>query len=239
MRKGRGALVSALAPALFLGFSAHAFSQDSSTTEFWPEADVFLGLHSNVRLILSAKRERDAEFRNTEVAADIEVSLHRFRPALTLPWVDQDATRRTLISLRAGYKYKRSFDKTPPVHENRPDIEFTLRWILGKGILVGNRGRCEFRFVNGSPFSWRYRDRVRVERDFQLRGYKFTCYASTEPFYNSRNSTWDQFRFSGGMVLPLGRWFALEPYYLLQTVTDSQPRFTNALGLVAQAHWAR
>src|SRR5215831_2536064 len=103
MRIDRGIVLLVIAPALFLGSTTLAFSQDSSTTEFWPEANVFLRLNPNIRLIFSAKRERDAEFKNTEAAGNIEVSLHRFRPVLALPWVDQDGTRRTLISLRAGY----------------------------------------------------------------------------------------------------------------------------------------
>jgi hypothetical protein len=97
---------------------------------------------------------------------------------------------------------------TPAVHENRPGLELTLRWVLLKSILVSNRAHWELRFVSGSPFSWRYRDRLRVEKDIELRRYTFTCYIAAEPFYNSRRGTWDRFRFSAGTVLPAGKWFA-------------------------------
>jgi hypothetical protein len=210
-----------------------------STNEFWPEASVFFTLPLNFRLIASAKRERDAEFKNTEVGGDLEFSLHRFRPLLSLPWEDEDATRKSLVTIRAGYKYKRSFEETPPVHENRPDLEVTLRWLFRGDIVVSNRALWELRFVSGSPFSWRYRNRLRIEKDFKLHGYTFSSYIAAEPFYNASKSSWDRFRFSGGTVFPLGRRFAIEPYYLRQIVTDSQPRFTNALGLVAQVHWSK
>jgi len=225
--------------ALFCLLAACGLAQEASTTnEFWPEIDTFLKMSPNLRLIFVAKRERDAELaRNSELSGEIEWSVHRFQPVLTLPWVDQDATRKSMISFRAGHKYKRSFDKTPVVHENRPQAEFTLRWIFAENILVSNRARWEFRFVSGSPFSWRYRDRVQVERDFKLNKYTFTSYINGEPFYSSGTSRWDRFRFSGGAVFPFGRWFALEPFYLRQIDTHSPPRNTNALGLGAQVHW--
>jgi hypothetical protein len=227
---------SAFRPALLCILAFPAFSQNATTNEFWPEVDVYLPVHSNVRLILSAKKERDTDVRSSEVGANIEWSLHRFPPILGVPWVDQDATRRTLISFRAGYLYKRSYDQTPPVHENRPQVEFTLRWVFLGNVVVSNRARWEFRFVQGSAFSWRYRDQLKFEKDLKLHGYTFTCYIAAEPFYNSAKSSWDRFRFSGGTVLPIVKWLAVEPYYLRQIVTDSQPRYTNALGLVAHVH---
>ena len=229
--------VSRFGLLLFCLIVGNAVAEEAaSTNEFWPEASVFITAHPNVRVILTTKRERDAEFRNSEVGGTIEWSLHRFRPVIHGPWVDQDATRKTLITAESGYKYKLSFDETPPVHENRPDVAVTLRWVFPEDILVSNRACWEFRFVSGSPFSWRYRDRVEIEKDFKIRRYTFTCYIAAEPFFNSKTGTWDRFRFMGGTVLPLGRRFAIEPYYLRQIVTDGQPRYTNALGLAAKVH---
>src|SRR5262249_50097525 len=118
---------------------------------------------------------------NTELGADIEVSLHRFRPVLRLPWEDFDGTRKTLVSFRAGYRYKRSFDSAPPVHESRPDVECTLRWAFYRDIIVSNRARWEFRFVSSSPFSWRYRNQLKVEKDLNLNGHTFSAYVAAEP----------------------------------------------------------
>jgi hypothetical protein len=108
--------------------------------------------------------------------------------------------------------------------------------VLRENIVVSNRSRLELRYVDNSPFSWRYRDQLKAERDFELRRYTFTSYVAAEPFYNSKTNKWDRFRFSGGVVLPLRKWLAVEPYYLLQIVTDSQPRFTNAFGFIVQVH---
>lgn len=224
---------------LFAILTTHAVSQTTnSTNEFWPEADVFLTVHPNVRLILTAKRERDVEFLNTETGGAFEVSFHRFLPALNLPWRDQDATRRTLISIGAGYKYKRSFGTEPPVHENRAEMNLTLRWVLHQNILVSSRSRWEGRFVSDAPFSWRFRDQLKLEKDFKLDGQTFTTYIAAEPFYDARTSKWDRFRLSCGAVFPIGRRFAAEPYYLRQRVTNAEPRFTNAVGLVLQVHQA-
>ena len=94
--------------------------------------------------------------------------------------IGQDATRAKRITIRAGYRYKRSLNTEVPVNENRPTAEFTLRWVFPEGVLMSNRARGEFRFVNGA-FSWRYRDLLKFEKDFHMRDYAFTAYTSAEP----------------------------------------------------------
>jgi len=216
-----------------------AFSQNQTTNEFWPEAQLFYELQPGLRLVISAKRERDIDFKNTETGAELEYSFHRRRPIIDSPWVDLDATRRALVSIRIGYKYKLAFDEPRPVHENRPHAEFTTRKVFIGNILVSNRALWEFRLISGSPYSWRYRNRLQVEKDLRLNRYSFTCYLAGEPFYNSGKSSWNQFRFSTGVVLPVGRRLAVEPYYLRQIINDSEPRYTNALGLVGKVYWGK
>ena len=208
---------------------------ENTTTEFWPELDAFFSLSEHLRLIVSAKRERDIDFSNDEFGADLELSVSHFRPFLLGRVIELDATRAKRITIRAGYRYKRSLNTGAPVNENRPTAEFTLRWVFAEGILMSNRARGEFRFVNGA-FSWRYRDLLKFEKDFHLRHYELTAYASAEAFYNSATGTWDRFRFSGGMLFPLGKRFAAEPYYTRQIATHSHPRNINALGLTLQLH---
>jgi hypothetical protein len=208
---------------------------ENTVTEFWPEVDTFFSLSEHLRFIVSAKKERDVDFSNAEFGTDLELSVSHFRPFLLGRLIELDATRAKRLTVRAGYRYKRSLNTGVPVNENRPTAEFTLRWVFGEGILMSNRARGELRFVNGA-FSWRYRDLLKIDKEFHLRHYELTVYASAEAFYNSATSTWDRFRFSGGMLFPLGKRFAAEPYYTRQIATHSNPRNIDAVGLIFQMY---
>jgi hypothetical protein len=186
-----------------------------------------------VRFIVSAKKERDVDYSNTEYGGDLEVSVRRFRPLLFRRLLELDATRAKRISIRVGYRYKRSLNTGTPVNENRPTAEFTLRWMFPGDFLMSNRARGEFRFVNG-VYSWRYRDLIKFDKEIQVRHYAFTAYTSAEAFYDSGPNQWNRFRFTGGMLFPLGKRFAFEPYYTYQISPHSQPRGLNALGLALQ-----
>ena len=100
---------------------------------------------------------------------------------------------------------------------------------------MSNRARGEFRFVNGA-YSWRYRNQMKFDKDFQVRHYALTAYTSAEAFYDSTTNRWDRFRFTGGMLFPIGKRFAVEPYYTRQIATHSQPRNINVLGLTLQLY---
>ena len=206
---------------------------ENTTNEFWPEVGAFFTVAENMRIVVTAKRERDVDFVNNEVGADLEISVRRFRPLLFGHLVEQDATRAKRITVRAGYRYKRSLNTGLPVNEHRPTAEFTLRWVFPEGFLMSNRSRGELRFVNGA-FSWRYRDLLKFDRELRVGHYDLTAYASTEVFFDSRTSRWDRFRFTGGMVFPLGKHMAVEPYYTRQVAPYARPRNINAVGLVVQ-----
>jgi hypothetical protein len=195
-------------------------------------------MREHLRLVVSAKRERDVEFRNTEVGVDLELSLRRFRPVIFPRRLEQDDVRMRRMTVRFGYRFKRSFNTDSPINEHRPAAELTLRWAIPEHVLISNRSRGEFRFVNGE-YSWRYRNELKLERDFPIGRYAVTGYASAEPFYNSSANRWDRFRFSGGVVLPIRRYLHIDSYYLRQIVTDAQPRNINAIGLALKLYIPR
>jgi len=208
---------------------------ENTENEFWPEASAFFTIAENMRIVVTAKRERDVDFVNNEVGADLEVSVRRFRPFLFGRLVEQDATRAKRTTIRAGYRYKRSLNTGLPVNEHRPSAEFTLRWVFPEGFLMSNRSRAELRFVN-SAFSFRYRDLLKFERELRVPNYELTVYASSEVFFDSRTHRWDRFRFTGGIVFPLGKHMAVEPYYTRQVAPHAQPRNINAVGLCVQLY---
>ena len=112
---------------------------------------------------------------------------------------------------------------------------------------MADRNREEFRFVTGD-YSFRYRNRLNVERDVSLRGYRFTPYGQVELFFDSRSLSWSRNVYTGGIVFPLSRpaeggvktkptirdRMSLDVYFTRQNDKRSDPRHVNAVGVTLQ-----
>ena len=149
--------------------------------------------------------------------------------------------------LRAGYRY--SFAPgDDPFKEHRILAEQTFRQELPLAILLSDRNREEFRFMNGG-FSLRYRNRVRFEREFRVRGRSFTPYGAVEVFYDTRFDVWNRNRLTAGAQIQLKRGFPLirelhprrqvllDLYYTKQNDSRSQPQHIHAIGAQISLHF--
>lgn len=115
-------------------------------------------------------------------------------------------------------------------------------------ILLSDRNREDFRFVNGK-FSFRYRNRVTLEREFRLFKRSVTPYGSVEVFYDSRFEVWNRNRLTAGMQIQVKRGFPwlrelqprkqviLELYYTRQNDSRSQPNHVHAIGATLVLHF--
>lgn len=133
-------------------------------------------------------------------------------------------------------------DNDAPFKEHRFLTEQTLRKPLPGGLLLSDRNREDFRFINGD-FSFRYRNRVTIERELQLfKKRSITPYASGEIFYDTRYSAWNRNReivgvqtsLRRGPILKLllpKRHVILDLYYARQNDSRSQTKHVNALGV--------
>jgi hypothetical protein len=231
----RKALV--LIPGLFLllvVFSSQATRAQEPTThkEFWPEIDVYIPLKPKVRLFFLgtvSKSVEDGEFRNAQ-AYEAQIGAHI------------DYIPNNHVILRAGYRFGSAVgSNSDPFKEHRFLTEQTLRTMLPGELLLSDRNREDFRFVNGD-FSFRYRNRVTVEREFHLfRKRTITPYVSGEIFYDTRYDVWNRNRYAVGvqtslrrgplmkMLLPK-RQIILDLYYMRQNDSRSDTPHVNALG---------
>jgi len=132
---------------------------------------------------------------------------------------------------------------TDPFKEQRFLVEQTLRKLLPGNLLLSERNREEFRFVNGD-FSFRYRNRVTIEREFHpFKGRVIIPYVAGEIFYDTRYSTWNRNRMAVGlqislregpirkMLLPKRQVF-MDLYYMRQNNSRSEIQHVNAIGAV-------
>jgi len=222
-----GALGAFILYLLLCGTSVQA--QDE--TQFWPEVDTYVKLSPRTRLFFDAGLSSDQDTRTLdgEFGANFDFYLRSFlHPHLR----DLDPATSKLLTFRVGYRYLPSFHETS-ANENRPIAEITGRFNLPWDVLLSDRNRFDFRFIQGQPFSWRYRNRVTLERNFEIRAYAFTPYVRGELYYDSRYDKIAKNAFTIGIVFPLTKRTEFELYYEDQRDSSSTPSYhTRGIGLV-------
>jgi hypothetical protein len=144
--------------------------------------------------------------------------------------------------LRGGYRYITSLNESDPYKEHRIVFEQHLRKLLRGGILLSDRNREDFRIIDGD-FSFRYRNRVTLEREFRIKNRSLTPYASAETSYDSRFDAFNRNRFAFGFVqtlkakhAPLKMLFperdiTVDIYYMRQNDSRSSTPHVNGLGI--------
>jgi hypothetical protein len=200
--------------------------------ELWPEIDVYIDIKPKVRLFLFgtvSKTAEDGELRNAK-GFETQVGVH----------VDYIPNQH--VVLRTGYRYGTSVGSSDdPFKEHRLITEQTLRHLLPGDLLLSDRNREDFRFIDGD-FSFRYRNRVTLERDFHIfKGRTITPYVSGEIFYDTRHHTWNRNRYAVGVQAALKagplrkllmpkRQVILDLYYMRQNDSRSDIQHVNAIG---------
>lgn len=222
----RAALVLA---AMAVAASAVVAQTESDTRkEWWPETQILVRTSPKTRLFFDVNRSQERESR-----ADAEIQLG----------VHADYIPTESVWFRVGYRYGRSLGSEGTFREHRILTEQTFKATLPGRIVVSDRNRQDFRFVRGD-YSFRYRNRLTVEREVALRSYRFSPYLQGEVYFDSRYRTWNRTRYGAGIVLPLAKphdpgattksklrdHLSLDIYYMHQHDTRSSPTKTNALG---------
>jgi len=225
-------IISVFLVLVLTGTQAANAQESTTRKEFWPEIDVYITVKPKVRLYLTgtvSKSVEDGELRNAQ-GYEGQIGVH----------VDYIPNKHVI--LRTGYRYGTSVgSNSEPFKEHRFLTEQTLRKLLPRDLLLSDRNREDFRFVNGD-FSFRYRNRVTLEREFHLfKGRTITPYVSGEIFYDTRYNTWNRNRFAVGvqqslrrgplqkMLLPK-RQVILDLYFMRQNDSRSDIRHVNAIG---------
>jgi hypothetical protein len=205
--------------------------------QFWPEVDTYVNLSSRSRLFFMTALSSDQDNRTLDGEFGVSLDLY-FRRFLQERLRDaKDPGKSKFLTFRIGYRYLPSLRGDNP-NEQRPIFEITARRLLPLAILFSDRNRFDFRFVEGKPFSWRYRNRITLERNFSIHKYEFTPYVRGEFFYDSRYGKIDKNIFTVGSVFPLTKRTEFEVYYEDQRDSASTPNYhTRGIGLVLSLYF--
>lgn len=220
-----GLLILLLAATVIL-----ARSQDT-VNEFWPRVDTYVTLSPQYRLFFIAAQsvDQDSGQERWQFGPNLDITL---KPFVRMKFRTLDPEKRKYLTFRIGYR--RLISQTGP-DENRMILEATPRYPLPKSFLVADRSRMDLRWRNG--FSWRYRNRLSVEKNFKIRSFLFTPYARSEIFYDSAVSRWNRLTYSGGVVVPIFKRAEIVPSFERQNISGSTPNHVNGAGLTLKLYF--
>ena len=202
-----------------------------SVTQYRPELDLYLNTGERTRVISQINFDGTPETNTSQIrfAGFFELAM---RPILRRALRDNpDVFRQRYLTFQAGYQRILTDTDSRLSHENRLIAETTATFPLKSGLVIVDRSRGEFRFVENKPYSSRYRNRLWLERDCKLEGIAFTPYVYDELYFDTRYGTWSVNRLAAGLQIVGGRHVIWEPYFMRQHNWRGSPRFTNAIGL--------
>jgi hypothetical protein len=216
---------------LCAGFSLTTAAQ-SSSNQFWPEVEGYYSFNPQLRLGVMASRSTDgASYNSIEVGPTLNFFAKRFvRPVLTTP----NEANNNLLVFGVGYRYLAGVNQTP---ENRLEVDVAPQFPLPLGIQASDRSRVDLRFIEGSAFSWRYRNRINLQRTFKVHRFVFSPYAQTEFFYSSNPGSWNKTTYQFGSDFPFGKRFDFELYFERDKNVGSIPNQVNAFGLTTYIYF--
>lgn len=233
-------LISGLFLLVLLSDTRTIRAQEPATrNEFWPEIDVYFHVKPKIRVNLLgtvSKSVEDGEIRNAQ-GYEAQIGVH-------VDYVPNDH-----VILRIGYRYGTSIgNDADPFKEHRLLGEQTFRKLLPGDLVLSDRNREDLRFINGD-FSFRYRNRLTLEREFHLPKFvpklltrrSITPYVSGEIFFDTRYSIWNRNRLAVGVLQSLRpgplrkmlvpkRQMILDLYFMRQNDSRSTAQHVKAFG---------
>ena len=206
-----------------------ALAQQAQTEgEFWPAIDVHYQFSDNLRLLGLTELKRGAELGYQQIDAGLGLG-YRWKTIKRphLENIDPDKEHTFLVG--GGYEYLHTVSGKPK-YENRLALEAQAGTRPLSRLLIRDRNRVEFRWVNG-VYSTRYRNNLSLEYDISAGKFRFTPYTSAEAFYDGAKGSWNQEQYTAGAQWPYKRRLMLETYYLRQHCTTCSPVYLNVAGL--------
>ncbi|MFZ1007704.1 MAG: hypothetical protein WAN65_12760 [Candidatus Sulfotelmatobacter sp.] len=216
---------------LYAGNIPFACAQ-STSNQFWPEIEGFYSFNPTLRLGLDASRSTDGiSYDSISVGPTLNLFAKRFvKPVLATP----NEAKKNWLVFGVGYRYIAGINQAP---ESQGQLDFAPQFPLPLGIQASDRNRIDLRFVEGSNFSWRYRNRLNLQRTFKVHRLVFSPYAQVEVYYNIIPGSWNKQAYQFGSDFPFGKRFDLEIYCEHDHNVGSTPYDVNALGVTAYIYF--
>lgn len=220
------------------GLTSSTARAGEESQEFWPELNVFKKLTPATRLYLAGSYAKGKESfaRTYDGGAYVDVTL---KPLLRPSVLSEDWKSKKYFWARVGYvrvaKAEEEGAKLKPA-EDRLVAALLSRWYLPGSGFVEARARTDFRRIGGD-YSTRYRVRLEMNRDYNVRGRVWTPYIQIESFYDTRYDGWSRMLYQPGVEIELTDHFRVEPYVARQVDRLPEESTIHAAGLVAKWYY--
>ena len=223
------AQVATLMLLIAMGATASAQDSDNTVSEFWPELDAKVQLPDNWRLEGFVGLKKGEDFPYQQLYAGVGLGYQRKR--INRPHPENiDPDKEHTFVFGGGYERLQTVSSRTTSYENRMVLQVVAGFRPASRLLLSDRNRVEFRWVNG-VYSTRYRNLVQGEYDLKIHEFRFSPYASAEFFYSSTTSSWNQEWYTAGIEWPYKRILMVQTYYLRQNCTNCNPANLNVGGL--------
>ena len=215
---------------LLLSCSTAVRAQETTSNEFWPELDLYYNLNPDIQVLATANERIASDSVDTSFRTGPMVLFH-LPPAFNRTPSQHHEEERRFLSLAAGYLYITPGPGGTGHVEQRGILQFTPRLPLPKKTLLMDRNELDLRWIS-SAYYWRYRNQLTWQRDFSIRAHAFTAYVNGEVEYYSKYDNWYRTDYGAGARIPVGGRTELQPYYLHENTSNTQPAHTNVLGII-------
>ena len=197
--------------------------------QFLPEVDAYLKLNSVLRLYLEAKDDQDGgDPAQAGIGPSVQLYLKPLDTLKKMRAFDLDDAKSRFLVLETGYRYL--WEPNAPTG-NRMITAATFNLPLKAGFSMSDRNRADLDWKSGN-FTWRYRNKLQVERTVAVRSYHLIPYVAVEPYYESQYNKWSTTALYAGSIFPVGKHMEFNLYYEHENNTGGQKNDPeNAIGL--------
>ena len=204
-----------------------AFAQQN--VQFLPEVDAYLRLNPKVQVYLEAKDDQDGgDSAQAGIGPSVQLYLKPLATLKKMRAFDLDDAKSRFLVLETGYRYIGEPD-TPTT--NRMIAAATCNFPMKAGFSLSDRNRFEFNWRSGN-YTWRYRNKLTIERTVTIRSFHHIPYVAVEPFYESQYNKWSTTALYAGSLFPVGKHVEFNLYYEHENNTGGKKNHPeNAVGL--------
>ena len=213
---GLNCLRSVCLVAFFSLFAIPCSMAQNSSFEFWPETDIWYSLSPAWRLsaFVPITKYNESGERDLNVYLQADYKWGHTKYSVFKRVMDENKTGQIKAwMVRGGFMEGWSLgEEAGEYTEDMLFMEFHKRIPLKRsGMLISSRIRNDFRWVGEDPvFSYRFRFRFMIEREFTAGRTSIVPYWNVEPFWDSRYSNFNRVRLIVGTTVSLGRRLAYE-----------------------------
>jgi hypothetical protein len=204
--------------------------------QFVPEIDTHVQTNSFLRIYLQTKDEREAGVtQQFTIGPSVQFYVKPLVKLKRITVFDIDDAKPRFLVLEAGYRYLTAPNTTST---QRFVPVATSHFPLVNGALISDRNRADLDWKNGR-FTWRYRNKLTVERTVAIRSYHFIPYVAAEPYYVSQYNKWSTTALFAGFLFPVGKKVEFNSYYEHDNNTGtktSEPQ--NIIGLALDLYFS-